>query len=312
MTEDNTENNIVISEKPGHSEHRPIFTWVACAICVVIFIGLKSKESLASWESAAKWGYLYPGAIWEGKYWGLITSAFVHIEVWHLVFNIYWLWALGRLLERRIGSLRLVAFVLSSAIISSGAQLAVSGTTGIGASGFLYAFFGFIFAARNRIEEFKFFLTKQVIYLFIGWLFICLITTYFKIFNVGNAAHFSGFIFGVLVADVFIVKYKPRLAMLGLAGLVIFAIVPVFWAPWSAGWVSRKAYEAHAKEDYVKAISLYHRSLELGEDPIWVWTNLAISYRMINDQPKYEEAIKTLEKLDEDAAQSVKDKLGIK
>ncbi|MCI0661059.1 MAG: rhomboid family intramembrane serine protease [Acidobacteria bacterium] len=302
-----TEDQLVKSEKAKQFERGPIFTWVACAICVVIFFGLSSKGTLDSWESAAKWGYLHPGAIWEGKYWGLITSAFVHLQLWHLAFNVYWLWILGRLLEKRIGSLWWLAFVLLSAIISSGAQLAASGSTGIGASGFLYAIFGFIFAARNRVDEFKFALTRQIIVLFIAWLFICLITTYLDIFVVGNAAHFSGFLFGILVADVFIAKYKPRLALLGLAALAICAIAPVFWSPWSAGWVSRKAYNAHAKEDYVKAISLYHRSLELGEDPVWVWTNLAIAYRTINDQTKYEDAIKTLEKLDAKAAQEVKD-----
>jgi len=307
-----TEDQIVKSEKTKRFEGGPIFTWLTCSTCVVIFIGLSSKGSLDSWESAAKWGYLPSDAIWDGKYWGLITSAFVHLEIWHLAFNIYWLWELGQLLEKRIGSLQWVAFVLFSATISSGAQLAVSDTTGIGASGVVYAIFGFIFAARNRIEEFKLALTKQTIVIFIAWLFICLITTYFNIFVVGNGAHISGFIFGVLVADVLIVKYKPRLSMLGLAALLIFAIVPVFWAPWSAGWISRKAYEAHTKKDYVKAISLYNRSLELGQDPIWVWSNLAISYKTINDQPKFEEAIKTLEKLDAKAAQSVKDRLGIK
>lgn len=304
MTEDQT----VKREKTKRFERGPIFTWLACAICIVVFIGISRNGPMESWDSAAKWGYLPSTAIWEGKYWGLITSVFVHIEIWHLAFNIYWLWALGRLLEKQIGSLCWVVFVILSAIISSGAQLAVSDTTGIGASGVVYAIFGFIFAAKNQVDEFKFALTRQHIVLFIAWLFICLITTYFNILNVGNAAHFSGFIFGVLVADVFIVKYKSRLAMLGLAALLICAILPIFWAPWSAGWVSQKAYDAHAKADYLKAISLYHRSLELGQDPAWVWSNLAIAYRMINDQTKYEEAIKTLEKLDAKAAQELKDR----
>src|SRR5262245_16049806 len=301
-----TEDKIVRSEKARQIERGPIFTWLVCAICVFIFVGLSSKDTLGSWESAAKWGYLPPGAIWDGKYWGLVTSAFVHVELWHLVFNVYWLWVLGRLLERQIGSFRWVAFILLAALISSGTQQAVSGVTGIGASGVVYAIFGFLFAARSRIDEFKVALTKQTIALFIIWLFICLGLTYFKIRNIGNAAHFSGFIFGILVADVFIVKYKRRIVIGGLAAQAICAIVPVFWSPWSAGWVSRKAYDAHAREDYTKAISLYNRSLELGEDPIWVWTNLALAYKQIGDQAKYQAALQTLEKLDPKAAQSVK------
>ncbi len=299
------EENIVRGEKLKAIKRYPILSWLVCAVCVFVFFGLSRKGSLESWESASKWGYFPSDAVWDGKYWALISSVFVHLELWHLAFNVYWLWVLGRRLERVTGSLWWLAFFLLAALVSSGIQLAISGSTGIGASGVVYAIFGFMWAARNQIEDFKAILSKQIIVVFVAWLFICLAVTYFNIWQVGNAAHFSGVLFGIFTADVFIVKYKPRLAVIASVFLVIGSIVPIFWSPWSAAWVSKQAYKAHVREDYITAITLYRRSLELGQDPVWAWSNLVLVYKTVGDQAKYEEALQILQKLDEKAAREI-------
>jgi rhomboid protease GluP len=280
-------------KQPEAAQRGPILTWVACAVCVVIFLGLSNKEIFESWELASKWGYYPPGAEWDGQYWALLTSVFVHIELWHIVFNVYWLWILGGRLEKAIGSLRWLAFFLTAAIISSAIQLAVSGSggRGIGASGVGYAIFGFMWAARNHFDAFKEALTKQTIILFVAWLFICLGASLLNIWQVGNAAHFSGVLFGIFVADIFVVRYKAALSKIAIFAMVVASVVPLFWCPWSVLWVSKQAYKAHSKGDYVKAINFYNRSLELGQDPIWVYTNLAWAYKAIGDQSKYEEAV---------------------
>jgi len=286
-------------KQPEATRRGPILTWVACAVCVVIFLGLSSKGSLESWESSSKWGFYPPGAEWDGKYWSLLTSVFVHLELWHLAFNLYWLWVLGGRLEKAIGPLRWLAFFLTAAVVSSSVQLAASGAGGIGASGVVYAIFGFMWAARNHFDAFKEALTKQTIVLFVAWLFICLGATLLNIWQVGNAAHFSGALFGIVVADIFVVKYKALVAKIAGAALLIASIVPLFWCPWSVHWVSKQAINAHIKGDYVTAIKFYRRSLELGQDPIWVYTNLAGVYEYTGDQANHEEALKKLQQLKE-------------
>lgn len=302
MTE--THDNLLPENKTAESG--PVLTWIVCAICVVVHLGLSTGGAAESWESASKWGYYPPGAEWEGKYWGLVTSVFVHLEIWHLGFNLYWLWVLGGRLEKAIGIVKWLGFFLIAAIVSSGIQLAVSSVTGIGASGVVYAIFGFMWFSQNHFEGFKDVLPRQTILLFVIWLFVCLAATISKIWEVGNAAHISGLLFGALVAEAFVTKRQEYLAK--FAGLIMIAasIVSLFWCPWSATWVSMKAYKAHASGDYSKAVSLYRRSLELGQDAVWVWTNLATAYKQMGDDARYEEALKTLEKLDEKAAQSVR------
>jgi rhomboid protease GluP len=155
----------------------------------IIFVGINAEHRLDSWESLAKWGYFPATSIREGAYWGLITSAFVHMALWHLAFNMYWLWVLGSRMERAIGSARFLAFILTSAFISSAVQLAISDEAGIGASGVVYAIFGFMWVARQRYQTFNEVLNQQTIKLFVIWLFGCVVATYLGIWKVGNAAH---------------------------------------------------------------------------------------------------------------------------
>ncbi len=58
----------------------------------------------------------------EGQIWRLVTPIFVHYGPWHLVFNMYWLYGLGSLIEARRGTLRFGLLVLAVAIASNGGQ----------------------------------------------------------------------------------------------------------------------------------------------------------------------------------------------
>ena len=117
------------------TEASPWFSRIFLVVSVAIWLGLNAEDDLESWEVVAQYGFLPADAVFNGAWWGLVTSAFVHIEIWHLAFNMFWLWSLGSRLERAIGSWPFLGFCLMSAFVSSSLQLAVSDATGIGASG---------------------------------------------------------------------------------------------------------------------------------------------------------------------------------
>ena len=290
------------SEDITNADRGRLVTGLACAACVLVFVGLLQESNPDSWDTMSKYGNFPPSAIWAGKYWALITSVFVHRELLHFAFNLYWLWVLGGALERVIGPLRMLAFSLMAAIVSSGVEFAVAGSTGIGASGVVYAIFGFMWIASARVEAFKKAVPKQIIVLFLGWGVLCIAATLLKTMNVANAAHISGLLFGAGVAMAFVVRKRVALMVGGLSGLILISVIPLFWCPWSAGWVSKQAYDAHLRHDYVKAVSSYQRTIDLGGDITWALENMARAYRAMGDQSKYEEALERLRRVSPKAA----------
>ena len=193
------------SEKPAAVQRGPFLTWIVCAACVGIFVEISQGKSHINDTLF----YLTSAGIRSGNYWGLLTSVFTHVQLWHLFFNVYWLWILGGLLEPAIGRLNWTGFFLIAAIVSSGAQFAISGSTGIGASGVVYAMFGFMWIGRERYPGFQRIVTKQTILLFLGWLIFCIIATRLNIFWVGNTAHVAGLLFGTGAAFL-VLRNKTR------------------------------------------------------------------------------------------------------
>ena len=265
---------------------QPWVSRLSIIACIGIFLGPAGQNDYESWDSISQFGYLPADSIWNGAYWALISSAFVHFALWHVVFNVYWLWVLGSRLERAVGSLPFLGFFVLSAFVSSSFQLAVSDSTGIGASGVVYAIFGFMWPSRRRYSQFNEVLDARTIHIFVIWLIGCAVATYLKVWEVGNAAHISGLLFGGAVAGSFVLRYKPRLMLAGLAALAVFSIIPLFWCPWSVTWLSHKAYDAHAAERYDAALDRYTHIIQIDPDNAWAYLNRSGVYQAPGDSEK--------------------------
>jgi hypothetical protein len=205
-------------------------------------------------------------------------------------------------LERVVGSRYWLAFVLGAAFVSSGVEFAFNRTTGIGASGVCYALFGFLWITRKRYPSFQAVLDPRTIILFLVWLVACFLATATKIWTVGNAAHLAGLLFGAGLGTWVLYEPMRRVTASGLAVLLLIAIVPIFWAPWSFGWTSWHAMRAHQKGHYASAIRWYQRSMNLGQDKGWCWQNMALAYLALGDQAHFQETVRLLRGVDEKAA----------
>jgi membrane associated rhomboid family serine protease len=289
---------------PIRSARRPVpaITLLLCGICVAVFIGLMARGDDRSWDTLAVWGYVPADRIWGGAYWSLISSAFVHLALWHLAFNIYWLWVLGGAVERVIGPLSYLAFVLVAALVSSSLQLAVSGSTGHGASGIVYAMFGLIWAARKSVPALAESLGRNT-GLFWTWLIGCIVVTHLGIAAVGNGAHVGGLVFGLLTAHWLVLKTPYRRVALGATALLVsLCLVTLFWSPWSWSWVGYKAYRAHAAGDYKAAIAGYRRSMTLGAPREWALENLVLVYQAMGAMSEYAATLDELRMVNAEAA----------
>jgi membrane associated rhomboid family serine protease len=95
---------------------------------------------------------LFGPSVAEGEWYRLLTSGFLHASVFHIGFNMFALFFLGRILEPGIGTLRFVALYFASLVAGSfGALLLDPNALTIGASGAVFGIFGATFViARSR------------------------------------------------------------------------------------------------------------------------------------------------------------------
>ena len=274
---------------------RPWVTWLACALAVGIFLVLSTQGEDPLRQGFGAWLAPTAPVIWAGKYWGLVTPAFVHLAWWHVAFNVYWLWILGSALERHIGSGKYLLFFIAAAVVSSGMELAFAATTGIGLSGVVYAIFGFLWWRRREFPEWATFLNAQTVRLFFVWLVFCFVLTVIKVWTVANAAHLAGLLFGISTAGGSGLNPKRALLRVAATGLLAASLVPLFWSPWSARRVAYEAYVRHTQGDFPAAIRGYERSLAMGfEEKEWTLYNLAMAYSAAGDEKHF---LSTMEKL---------------
>jgi GlpG protein len=149
--------------------------------------------------------------ILQGQVWRLFTPCLLHIDFLHLLFNMLWLWVLGRPIEQRIGPFRTLVLTLLAGVISNVAQYAVSGPLFMGYSGIVTALAGFIWMREKKAPWEGYPLNKATLLfllLFIGSILLLQIAAYFiQVFTsynfaprIANTAHIVGALVGILLA----------------------------------------------------------------------------------------------------------------
>lgn len=227
---------------------QPIITILVIAFSLLMTAAYWTSDGMkgTTWYAVGHGGVANIFQVWDGRYWALVSCVFLHANPMHILFNMYWMWQLGRAIETSIHPLAYVGFLLASAAIGSGVQIFVSGQTGIGMSGVVYALFGLMWAGRGSYPLWRGLATRENLNLFIGWGVLCIVTTYAGIMNVANGAHAGGFVFGLCVGYLW---YAPRRRPIMAVPIVLLSIMTVLsatWMPWSAMWrVWKSASDLH-------------------------------------------------------------------
>jgi GlpG protein len=278
-------------------------TWSAVLICVGVFVGLNLEKDKHSWAVLSSFGFLPAEQIWSGGWWGAMTATLVHIAPMHAFFNLYWIWQLGRLMENEIGSLRFLAFYLGAAVIGSTAQLAVSDTTGIGASGVVYAIFGFMWRTRLVYPSFQRIMHRNTIQIFFIWLVACFFLTSSGLMNIANAAHVAGLIFGAVVAECFVVRQRRMPFMVAAVVLAGVALIPLWWAPWSITWQGVRASEDMTAGRVDKALERLDYMIKRDPENAWAHHNRGALYLQRGETEKAEVDLKKAKELKDGAVE---------
>ncbi len=96
----------------------------------------------------------YEGPIFEkigqGEYWRIFTPILLHVGIVHLLFNMMWIYVLGKQMEQRLGIFRYLLFVAFTAAISNTSQYLMGGFSFVGISGVVCGMLMFILVRQNK------------------------------------------------------------------------------------------------------------------------------------------------------------------
>jgi GlpG protein len=279
----------------------PIITVFIIVTSTLLFVG----SYFSSLSEDVIFYYLAPTPldILLGKYWGLITNNFIHVNIIHLVFNFFWIWFFGKKIEFESGKLFFTFLVISAAIISSVSEIFLSDSTGVGLSGIAYALFGYILVKSRSTESYKRYLNIKINVLFFAWLIFCIALTYFDIWNIANGGHIGGLIWGLIIG--FISRYRDvKKVVLGTIVFILF-ISSIFWNPNSVTWLSYNAYNQYGNNEFDEAIVTFKLILEKDPENEFAKKNLEqlIIYQLqekaynLHVSKNYEKAIEVYEEI---------------
>lgn len=185
---------------------------------------LKKLQDLPAWKgftdllvkrSWKDYDELPPGTLFhdirQGQFWRLMTPVFLHANLLHILFNMAWLWMLGKQIEMRIGKSRYLLLSMIIGISANVAQYLMSGPVFLGYSGIVMGLVGFIWMRQRRAPWEGYPLQKSVIIfitIFVLAMFaIELLTIGLEFFhvtdlsaNIANTAHLVGGLVGVCLA----------------------------------------------------------------------------------------------------------------
>lgn len=150
----------------------------------------------------------------EGEIWRLFTPALLHGNFLHILFNMLWLWLLGKEMELKIGRFRYFTLMLIIGVISNTAQYLVSGPLFLGYSGVICGLGGFIWMRQKKAPWEGYMIPKgTLLFLFIFVIGMVVLQTIalivskmhlgdFSVGKIGNTAHIAGLICGLLLARI--------------------------------------------------------------------------------------------------------------
>lgn len=183
---------------------KPIVTYILIVINVILFL-LQKFFGLDSFLINVF--ALYGPFVREGQIYRLITSAFLHADIFHILFNMYALYVLGSQAESFFGKFKFSIIYLFSTVTASmlSILLNINGVS-IGASG---AIFGLLGALLYFGYNFRVYLGNTLVKQILPIIVVNLLFG-FMVSSIDNFAHIGGLIGGILITMGLGVKSKTK------------------------------------------------------------------------------------------------------
>jgi membrane associated rhomboid family serine protease len=210
----------------GGPQHKttPVITYALIAINVVMFV-LEAVSSGLRSELV-----LYSPAVADGDLYRLLTSAFMHYGIAHLLFNMYALYVVGPPLEMWLGRLRFTGLYVLSALGGSALVYLLSplNAATAGASGAVFGLFGAWFVVGKRLNLD----VRWVVGLIVLNLAFTFVIPMLGGQNISWQGHIGGLVTGAVVAGAYAYAPRERRTLIQISAtvalLVLFAAL-IWW-----------------------------------------------------------------------------------
>jgi rhomboid protease GluP len=190
---------------------------------IMLFAGVSCFQP--SVDELVRWGANYREFTLAGQGWRLLTACFLHAGIFHLIFNLYALIYIGLLLEPHLGTVRFLIAYLLAGIGGSLASLWWNDyMVAVGASGAIFGMYGVFLALLlsktldKNIQ--RAFLTSTLVFVI-----YMVLNAFKKETNIDNAAHFGGFLTGLVFGFAIIPSLKrPKNQVLNASILLVLIV----------------------------------------------------------------------------------------
>ncbi len=200
-----------------------IITKILILVCLImygvsLFIGNSFNEALLILGANNR------DLVLHGDYYRLLTSAFLHGSIIHLLVNMYSLWIIGSQVETYMGKIKFLTIYLLSALMGGLFSIVfLKNGISIGASGAIFGLMGSLlyFGYHYRLYLSNA-LTTQIIPIILINLFLG-----FSISGIDNACHIGGLIGGYLATMIVKVDYKSKTSET-INGIIVYTLLCIF------------------------------------------------------------------------------------
>jgi rhomboid protease GluP len=210
-------------------------TYYILIVNAVIWFATEIAGGSANTFILLKFGALNRELVIHGEFWRMISSAFLHIGILHLMVNSYTLIQLGVFIEDFFGRNKLIAAYVLTAITSSILSLIFSNEISAGASGALFGLTGLLlgnaWAKKSYVPDLP--IDERQLIPFV------LLNLWFGFIYPGidNWAHIGGLIGGIALGYIFdpAISFDPSKLkrmipdILAKLSILLLAITSIFW-----------------------------------------------------------------------------------
>jgi membrane associated rhomboid family serine protease len=209
----------------GSSTPWVTYTLIAANLLVYLITGLQSSRGINAPQYGAadslfdQWTLVPSQVADQDRYWTLLTSVFLHLNLVHLGANMLSLYFVGPAVERALGWWRFLALYLVAGLGGGAAVYAFDAGSVVGASGAIFGLLGACLVMARKIG------------LDLQWLIAIIVLNFvftFSVAGISRLDHLGGFVTGALLG--FALAGPPNRRRILGTGVQVAGIAAVFAA----------------------------------------------------------------------------------